>query len=86
MLFARVERRTRRLRRRVLPTKTKTALDEAAAYYARARPGLGEAFLSEVRHAVDAFGCFTTRGNGGGERDSLVAREAVSVQCLVPGA
>ncbi len=30
-------------------------LNEAAAYYAHARPGLGEAFLSEVQHAVDAL-------------------------------
>lgn len=30
-------------------------LNEAAAYYARARPGLGEAFLAEVQRAVDAL-------------------------------
>lgn len=28
-------------------------LNEAAAYYARARPGLGDAFLAEVQRAVD---------------------------------
>jgi toxin ParE1/3/4 len=28
-------------------------LNEAAAYYARAGPGLGEAFLSEVQQAVE---------------------------------
>jgi hypothetical protein len=28
-------------------------LNEAAAYYARARPGLGDAFLAEVHHAID---------------------------------
>jgi toxin ParE1/3/4 len=28
-------------------------LNEAAAYYAHARPGLGEAFVAEVQHAVD---------------------------------
>jgi toxin ParE1/3/4 len=30
-------------------------LNEAAGYYARARPGLGEAFLAEVHHAVEAL-------------------------------
>lgn len=30
-------------------------LNEAAAYYARARPGLGDAFLAEVQHAVEAL-------------------------------
>jgi toxin ParE1/3/4 len=30
-------------------------LNEAAAFYARARPGLGEAFLAEVQHTVDAL-------------------------------
>lgn len=30
-------------------------LNEAAAFYARARPGLGDAFLAEVQHAVDAL-------------------------------
>jgi len=30
-------------------------LNEAAAYYAHARPSLGEAFLVEVQHAVDAL-------------------------------
>jgi plasmid stabilization system protein ParE len=30
-------------------------LNEAADYYARARPGLGEAFLAEVHHAVEAL-------------------------------
>ncbi|WP_437625568.1 hypothetical protein [Sorangium sp. So ce1151] len=30
-------------------------LNEAAAYYARARPGLGDAFLAEVQGAVDAL-------------------------------
>ncbi len=28
-------------------------LNEAAAYYAHARPGLGDAFVVEVQHAVD---------------------------------
>jgi toxin ParE1/3/4 len=28
-------------------------LNEAAAYYAHARPGLGDAFVAEVQHAVD---------------------------------
>jgi len=28
-------------------------LNEAAAYYAQARPGLGEAFIAEVQHAVE---------------------------------
>jgi len=28
-------------------------LNEAAAYYAQARPGLGDAFLNEARRAVD---------------------------------
>lgn len=28
-------------------------LNEAAAYYAEARPGLGEAFIAEVQRAVD---------------------------------
>lgn len=30
-------------------------LNEAAAYYAKARPGLGEAFLNEARRAVDGL-------------------------------
>lgn len=30
-------------------------LNEASAYYARARPGLGDAFVTEVQHAVDAL-------------------------------
>jgi plasmid stabilization system protein ParE len=30
-------------------------LNEAAAFYARARPGLGDAFLAEVYRAVDAM-------------------------------
>ena len=30
-------------------------LNEAAAYYARVRPGLGDAFLAEVEGAVDAL-------------------------------
>jgi plasmid stabilization system protein ParE len=48
-------------------------LNEAAAYYARARPGLGDAFLSEVRHAVDALAASPLAGNGGGERDRCPA-------------
>lgn len=28
-------------------------LNEGAAYYAQARPGLGEAFIAEVQHAVE---------------------------------
>lgn len=28
-------------------------MNEAAAYYATARPGLGEAFIAEVQHTVD---------------------------------
>lgn len=32
-----------------------TELNEAAAYYAHARPGLGEAFVSEVQQAVEAL-------------------------------
>ena len=28
-------------------------LNEAAAYYAQSRPGLGDAFVTEVQHAVD---------------------------------
>ncbi|WP_437954427.1 type II toxin-antitoxin system RelE/ParE family toxin [Sorangium sp. So ce119] len=30
-------------------------LNETAAYYARARPGLGDAFVAEVQGAVDAL-------------------------------
>lgn len=30
-------------------------LNEASAYYAKARPGLGDAFISEVQSAVDAL-------------------------------
>ncbi|MEZ4311201.1 MAG: type II toxin-antitoxin system RelE/ParE family toxin [Polyangiaceae bacterium] len=30
-------------------------LNEAAAYYAEARPGLGEAFLNEAQRALDAL-------------------------------
>jgi toxin ParE1/3/4 len=30
-------------------------LNEAAAYYARSRPGLGAAFLGEVQHAIDTL-------------------------------
>lgn len=30
-------------------------LNEAAAYYAKARPGLGDAFLNEAQRAVDAL-------------------------------
>ena len=30
-------------------------LNEAAGYYARARPGLGDAFLDEVHRAVEAL-------------------------------
>jgi len=30
-------------------------LNEAAAYYASARPGLGDAFVSEVQRAVEAL-------------------------------
>lgn len=30
-------------------------LNEAAGYYARARPGLGDAFLAEIHRAVEAL-------------------------------
>jgi plasmid stabilization system protein ParE len=38
-------------------------LNEAAAYYALARPGLGEAFLAEVQHAVDALAAAPLAGS-----------------------
>ncbi|WP_437478122.1 JAB domain-containing protein [Sorangium sp. So ce1014] len=37
-------------------------LNEAAAYYARARPGLGDAFVAEVQGAVDAWLRHRSRG------------------------
>ncbi len=38
-------------------------LNEAAAYYARARPGLGDAFVVEVQHTVDNLAAFPLAGN-----------------------
>jgi plasmid stabilization system protein ParE len=37
-------------------------LNEAAAFYARARPGLGDAFLAEVYRAVAAMGASPLAG------------------------
>jgi toxin ParE1/3/4 len=37
-------------------------LNEAAAYYAHARPGLGEAFIAEVQRAVDSLAALPFTG------------------------
>jgi toxin ParE1/3/4 len=37
-------------------------LNEAAAYYARARPGLGEAFVAAMEHAVEALAASPSAG------------------------
>jgi toxin ParE1/3/4 len=56
-------------------------LNEAAAYYARARPGLGEAFLGEVQHAIDALVAAPLAGRPVGDdiRGRLVRRFPYSV-------
>ena len=46
----------------VLHELAEAELNEAAAYYARARPGLGEAFLAEVQRAVDALAASSYSG------------------------
>lgn len=37
-------------------------LNEAAAYYAHARPGLGDAFVTEVQHAIDRLAALPLAG------------------------
>lgn len=37
-------------------------LYEASAYYAHARPGLGDAFVTEIQHAVDALAIAPSAG------------------------
>ncbi len=37
-------------------------LNEAATYYAHARPGLGDAFIAEVEHAVGLLASSPLRG------------------------
>ena len=56
-------------------------LNEAAAYYAQARPGLGEAFLAEVQGAVDALAASPLAGQSveGDVRWWLVRRFPYSV-------
>ena len=38
-------------------------MSEAAVYYAHARPGLGDAFIAEVRYAVDLVAAFPLAGS-----------------------
>lgn len=56
-------------------------LNEAAAFYAETRPGLGEAFVAEVQRAVDALGASPFAGAEveKGVRWWLVARFPYSV-------
>ena len=56
-------------------------LNEAAGYYARARPGLGEAFLAEVHRAVEALLVAPLAGAGmeGDVRRWIVKRFPYSV-------
>ncbi len=56
-------------------------LNEAAAYYAQARPGLGEAFIVEVEQAVAALAASPLAGTEveGGVRWWLVKRFPYSV-------
>jgi len=56
-------------------------LNEAAEYYAQARPGLGEAFLAEVQGAVDALAATPLAGQAveGDIRWWLVRRFPYSV-------
>ena len=56
-------------------------LNEAAEYYAQARPGLGEAFLAEVQGAVDALAATPLAGQAveGDVRWWLVRRFPYSV-------
>jgi len=56
-------------------------LNEAAAYYAQARPGLGEAFVTEVQCAVDAIAASPLVGTQieNGVRRWLVKRFPYSV-------
>ena len=56
-------------------------LNEAAAYYAQARPGLGEAFLAEAQRAVSALAASPLAGTAvaGDVRWWLLARFPYSV-------
>jgi len=56
-------------------------LNEAAEYYAQARPGLGEAFLAEVQGAVNALAATPAAGQAveGDVRWWLVRRFPYSV-------
>jgi toxin ParE1/3/4 len=63
-------------------------LNEAAAYYAHARPGLGDAFVVEVQHAVDRLAASPLAGKAveNDVRWWLVKRFPYSVLYRVPGA
>ena len=56
-------------------------LNEAAAYYAQARPGLGDAFLAEAQRAVSALAASPLAGTAveGDVRWWLLARFPYSV-------
>lgn len=41
--------------RAIFHDRAEAELNEAAGYYARARPGLGDAFLAEVHRTVEAL-------------------------------
>ncbi|WP_437904695.1 type II toxin-antitoxin system RelE/ParE family toxin [Sorangium sp. So ce327] len=45
--------------------RAEVELNEAAAYYARARPGLGDTFVTEVQGAVDALAASPLAGRVG---------------------
>lgn len=60
-------------------------LNEAAAFYARTRPGLGDAFLTEIHRAVDALAASPLAGVALEDdvRWWLVKRFPYSVLCRV---
>ena len=60
----------------VFHERAESEMNEAAAYYASARIGIGEAFLAEVKHAVDVLAASPLAGRAGdGEvRRRLVGR------------
>ncbi len=54
-VFRDARARLRWMLRATFHDRAEEELNEAAGYYARARPGLGDAFLAEVHHAVESL-------------------------------
>jgi toxin ParE1/3/4 len=49
----------------VFHERAESEMNEAAAYYARARVGIGEAFLAEAKHTVDVLAATSLPGSAG---------------------